>query len=100
TQSAVSWRTLSSGGGVAAWYHVADLVRGARAHEPQHEVQDEADGGELQDPQGEPEEAAEDAEENVERDERQRGKDRETENAPKHGRFPPWCPTVGPYGAI
>ena len=59
-----------------------------------------ADGGELQDPQGEPEEAAEDAEEDVERDERQRGEDRETENAPKHGRFPPWCPTVGPYGAI
>ena len=36
----------------AALDHLADLVRRAGADEPQHEIEDEPYGGELQDPQG------------------------------------------------
>src|SRR5438034_246716 len=73
----------------AALDHVADLVRRAGAHEPQHEIENEANGGELQDPQGEAVEAAEQTEEDVERHERQCGEDGEAEYTPEHGRFPP-----------
>src|SRR5205807_3179275 len=79
---------------------VADLVSGARADEPHHEVEDEPQGRELQDPQGQSKQATEDAEEDVERDERQGSEKREAKNAAKHGRIPPCGPTLGPYVAM
>src|SRR6266571_3977446 len=79
---------------------VADLVSGARADEPHHEVEDEPYGRELQDPQGQSKQATEDAEEDVERDECQGSEKREAKNAAKHGRIPPCGPTLGPYVAM
>src|SRR5439155_1248320 len=64
--------------------HVTDTIRGARADEPQREIDDEANEREPQDRHRETEQAAENTEDELETEPCENSENREPQNAPEH----------------